>query len=90
MTAKEKAKNFKTKTKAKKLPSADTVRKTIVADRAAPKGLKLLLKDDDIWTLYKPTSEEMDTLRNIFGQLGAGSKSSYREALCLVRDFNKI
>jgi DNA-binding XRE family transcriptional regulator len=66
-------------------PSA--MRKAILADRSAPQGLKELLKDSDLWTLYQPTSHEIHTLKTVFGSLGDGTKSAYREALRLVREF---
>ncbi len=83
----EQAKKYKTK--GKKLPSPDAARRADLGDRSAPKGLKQLLKDDDIWTLYKPKTEEIDVLKEVFGKMGAGSKSAYREALRLVREFNE-
>ena len=73
------------KKKTKKEP--DAVRKEILADRNAPKGLKSLLRDNDIWSLYKPETAELELLNTVFGQLGNGKKSSYREALRLVREF---
>ena len=59
------------------------------ADRSAAKGLKDLLKDNDIWTLYKPQTEEIETLQSVFGKLGGGSKSAFREALRLLREFDE-
>ena len=73
--------------KPKKLPSAEELRKAILADRSAPKGLKALLKDDDIWNLYKPKAGEIELRRTTFGTLGDGNKSTFREALRLVREF---
>ena len=64
-------------------------RNKVLADPGTPRGLKQLLKDDDLWTLYKPTTEEIDVLKEIFGRLGNGSKSSYRQALRLVREFTR-
>ncbi len=79
----------KAKGKAAKLPTPDAARKAVLADRSAPKGLKQLLKDKDIWTLYKPKTEEIDVLQNVFGSMGNGSKSAFREALRLIREFNE-
>ncbi|MBN1867267.1 helix-turn-helix transcriptional regulator [Candidatus Sumerlaeota bacterium] len=62
-------------------------RKAVLADRSAPRGLKELLKDADLWALYQPTGHEIHTLRTVFGSLGDGTKSAYREALRLVREF---
>lgn len=63
-------------------------RKQALADSSTPAGLKQLLKDDDLWALYKPTGKEILILKNVFGQLGAGTKSAYREALRLIREFS--
>ena len=56
-------------------------------DGLCAKGLRELLKDDDLWALYKPTGHEINLLRDLFSPLGRGSKSAYREALRLVREF---
>jgi transcriptional regulator with XRE-family HTH domain len=77
----------------KDVPAADPAatretRKKILADSATPSGLKELLKDDSIWDLYQPTVKELEALRNVFGQLGPGSKHAYREALRLLRDLS--
>lgn len=89
VTVQEKAAGYKVKaaSKPKKLPSAEEIRKTVLADRSAPKGLKALLKDEDIWNLYKPKAAEIELLRTTFGTLGDGNKSTFREALRLVREF---
>ena len=50
-------------------------------------GLLELLEDDELWALYKPSGAEVDTLVHIFTPLGRGSKSAYREALCVLREF---
>jgi DNA-binding XRE family transcriptional regulator len=79
----------KKKEKPKKSTNPDLLRKEIQADRTAPKGLKAFLKDEDMWTLYKPTAQELEVLREIFAPLGEGSKTSYREALRLIREFGE-
>lgn len=56
-------------------------------DKDLPKGLRDLLDDNELWSLYKPTGHELNMLRDLFGPLGRGSKSSYREALRLIREF---
>ena len=63
-------------------------RKLILAESCAPKGLKMLLKDEKLLALYKPTGAEVQILRSVFGQLGDGTKSAYREALRLIREFS--
>ena len=80
----------KAKPKKKGKPAApDALRKAILADRSAPKGLKELLRDGTFWTLYKPTSAELELLSTEFAQLGHGTKAAYREALRLAREFKK-
>lgn len=78
----------KGKTKIDKMKDPEEARKYVMQDRSAPKGLKRLLKDEDLWSLYKPQVHEISMLANVFGKLGDGSKSSFREALRLVREFN--
>lgn len=56
-------------------------------DKTLPKALRDLLDDDELWALFKPTGHELNMLRDVFGPLGRGSKSSYREALRLIREF---
>ena len=36
---------------------------------------------------YKPTGHEINMLRDTFGPLGKGSKTTYREALRIIREF---
>lgn len=67
---------------------AKEIRKKVLADASTPQGLKQLLKDEDLWALYKPTGHEIQVLRDVFGTLGGGTKSAYREALRLVREFS--
>ncbi|MCH8332801.1 hypothetical protein IIC65_02615, partial [Candidatus Sumerlaeota bacterium] len=52
-----------------------------------PKPLRDLFADDDLWALYKPTGHEINLLRDLFSPLGEGSKSAFREALRLIREF---
>ncbi|NQU44405.1 helix-turn-helix transcriptional regulator [bacterium] len=84
----ETAKAYGRTKKVPKEAEPEDARKHVLADRAAPKGLKRLLKDEDLWALYKPQTHEISILVNTFGQLGDGSKSSYREALRLIREFS--
>lgn len=56
-------------------------------DKTLPKALREFLDDDELWSLFKPTGHELNMLRDVFGPLGRGSKSAYREALRLIREF---
>jgi DNA-binding XRE family transcriptional regulator len=62
------------------------LRKAVLRDQNLPKGLKALVKDDEIWAVYKPSGAEINFLRDTFGTLGKGTKAHYREALRLLRD----
>lgn len=85
----EDAKAYGKKSKLDGITDASKAREAVLAERAMPKGLKRLLKDDDLWELYKPSATEINVLATTFGKLGDGTKSSYREALRLIREFNK-
>lgn len=56
-------------------------------DKTLPKALREFLDDDELWALFKPTGHEVNMLRDVFAPLGRGSKSAYREALRLIREF---
>jgi DNA-binding XRE family transcriptional regulator len=70
-----------------KLETRDQMREVFEKDKNVPKGLRDLMDDDELWSLYKPTGHEVNMLRDIFGPLGRGSKAAYREALRLIREF---
>lgn len=70
-----------------KFEGRDAIRDASAKDKALPKGLRELLDDPELWALFKPTGHEINMLRDIFGPLGRGSKSAYREALRLIREF---
>jgi DNA-binding XRE family transcriptional regulator len=65
----------------------DEMRKVTMKDGSLPKALRDLLSDKELWAVYKPTGREINILRDTFGKLGRGTKSSYREALRLIREF---
>ncbi|HOE95878.1 MAG TPA: helix-turn-helix transcriptional regulator [Candidatus Sumerlaeota bacterium] len=56
-------------------------------DPAMPEALRQFVRDDENWALYKPTGEEINKLRDVFGPLGAGTRELYRDALRVVREF---
>lgn len=70
-----------------KYEGRDAIRDASSKDKTLPKGLRELLDDPELWALFKPTGHEINMLRDIFGPLGRGTKSAYREALRLVREF---
>ena len=63
------------------------LRTLAASDDNLPSGLKEMLSDDIIWALVKPTGDEINILRDHYGQLGSGSADDYREALRLTRRF---
>lgn len=69
------------------MTNRDEMKVTAKKDPALPKALRDLLADDELWAVYKPTGREINLLRDTFGRLGKGNKSSYREALRLIREF---
>jgi transcriptional regulator with XRE-family HTH domain len=71
-----------------KFETREQMREIVEKDKALPKGLRELLNNDELWSLYKPTGHEINMLRDIFGPLGRGSMTAYREALRLIREFS--
>ena len=63
------------------------MRKAAHADKNLPKPLRDFLDDDEVWALYRPTGHEINILRDRFAPLGKGTKSTYGEALRLIREF---
>lgn len=66
----------------------DELRRQVLDDPVLPKGLKAMVKDDEIWAIYKPTGHEINVLRDAFTRFGKGTKALYREALRLIREFS--
>lgn len=65
-----------------------SLRKESIKDTTLPRGLKSLIKDDEIWAAYKPTGEEINFLRDTYARFPKGSKALYREGLRLMREFS--
>lgn len=82
-----KGKKKEGKTDYSKIEGREGIRAATDKDKLLPKGLRELLTDDELWSLYKPTGHEINMLRDIFGPLGRGTKHAYREALRLIREF---
>lgn len=70
-----------------KFEEREEMRQAAAGDKELPKALRDMLEDDELWALYKPTGHEINMLRDIFGPMGKGNKSAYREALRLIREF---
>lgn len=71
-----------------KFETREQMRSCIEKDKTLPPGLRGLIDDDELWALYKPTGHEINMLRDIFGPLGQGSESAFREALRVIREFS--
>lgn len=71
-----------------KLESREDMFAVMKKDKDLPKGLRDLLEDDELWSMYKPTGHEINMLRDIFAPIGRGGKDQYREALRLIREFS--
>ena len=67
----------------------DQMRRVIAQDKTLPKPLRDLLLDGEVWTLFKPTGHEINILRDRLAPLGHGSKTSYADALRLVREWTR-
>ena len=65
----------------------DAMRCAILVDDSIPLGLKDLIRDDETWSLYKPTGEEINFLRSTYGNLGPGAVDVFVDALRVARTF---
>lgn len=65
----------------------DAMREAVYVDDSIPIGLKDMIRDDEIWSLYKPTGQEINFLRNTYGHMGSGTVENYRDALRVARAF---
>lgn len=72
-----------------KVRDRKALKKMLGDDPGLPLGLREFLEDQDLWTLYKPTGQEIQAMKKIFSGLGAGSADLYREALRLIREFGR-
>lgn len=63
------------------------LRKVALEDDTLPRGLRSLIRDDEIWAAYKPTGDEINFLRDTFGRFPRATRALFREALRLFRLF---
>ncbi|NUP88551.1 MAG: helix-turn-helix transcriptional regulator [Candidatus Sumerlaeia bacterium] len=70
-----------------RIMNRDKLRAAILEDTSLPQGLRAFLKDEEVWTIYKPTGREVNMLRDFYGRFGDGTKGKYREALRALREF---
>lgn len=71
-----------------RITNRDNLRKAVLEDTSLPAGLRSMVKDEEIWKIYKPTGREINQLRDFYGKYGDGMKGRFREALRLLRDFS--
>ncbi|MCX7011201.1 MAG: helix-turn-helix transcriptional regulator [Candidatus Sumerlaeota bacterium] len=70
----------------KKLKKAE-LREAVANHQWLPEGLRDFAADVEQWSLYSPTGEEVNILRDIFGPLGEGKARDFCDGLRLVREF---
>jgi DNA-binding XRE family transcriptional regulator len=68
----------------------EALRKAVLCDPALPGTLIELFRDDEFWSLYKPTGVEIDHLVRFIGPFSEGSPDMYRDALRLIRQFLEL
>lgn len=68
----------------------DELRKAVLCDPTLPGGVIELVRDDEFWSLYKPTGAEIDHLLRMYGGFDEGTPDMYREALRLIRQFLEL
>lgn len=59
----------------------------IEKDHKLPEGLRMLLLDQDTFSLFKPTGAEIQHLRDQYANVGKGNLDLFRQALMLLRNF---
>lgn len=69
------------------IPDRKQLRKSILDDDSLPRGLRSLIRDDEIWAAYKPTGDEVNFLRDTFGKFPRATKAKFAEAMRLYRQF---
>ena len=72
------------------LKKREAIRRKAKDDSSLPRGLRELIEDDELWALYQPTGDEIQTLRSTFGAIGEGTKGVHRDALRLVRELRAM
>ncbi|MCX7765197.1 MAG: helix-turn-helix domain-containing protein [Candidatus Sumerlaeia bacterium] len=63
------------------------LRRKVLKDNTLPRSLRSFLRDEEVWVIYKPTGEEINFLRDVFGKFPRANKALFREALRLYRQF---
>ncbi|KPL11670.1 hypothetical protein AMJ85_03390 [candidate division BRC1 bacterium SM23_51] len=68
----------------------DALRKAVLCDPSLAGTLIELFRDDEFWSLYKPTGVEIDHLVRFCAPLAEGAADMYRDALRLIRRFLEL
>jgi len=63
------------------------MRQRLLADATLPANMKGLFADDEFWTLYRPTGQEIQTMIEKFGIYRDAKESLFRDAVRIIREF---
>jgi len=70
-----------------KIKDRKELRRKALADTYLPKALKAMLRDNEIWGVYKPSGDEINFLRDAFSRFPRATMANFREALRVLRSF---
>ena len=70
----------------KKLKKAE-LREAVANHQWLPDGLREFAASHELWTMYSPSGEEVNQLRDFFGPLGEGKARDFCDGLRLIREF---
>ena len=70
----------------KKLKKTE-LREAVANHKWLPEGLREFAASHELWTMYSPSGEEVNLLRDVFGPLGEGTARDFCDGLRLVREF---
>ena len=62
------------------------LRRQMASDLALPKGLRSLSVDDEFWSLYRPTGQEIQLMIEKFGDYADAGQSLFLQAFRLIRE----
>ncbi|MCX7012022.1 MAG: helix-turn-helix transcriptional regulator [Candidatus Sumerlaeota bacterium] len=71
----------------RKFKKKDDLRQAIANHQLLPDGLREFAASQEMWTMYRPTGEEVNILRDAFGPLGEGKARDFCDGLRLIREF---
>jgi hypothetical protein len=65
------------------------VREIVDMDRSLPEPLRQMVRDDRSWEESAPSGNEINRLRDFFGPLNLTTAAMYRQALVVLREFER-